>query len=63
MTGLVAAGASELEAKLNGFVRENRLPGAAAGVVHGDLRVEAHDFGARTARGVEIPFGIESQRP
>jgi CubicO group peptidase (beta-lactamase class C family) len=36
MTGLVAAGASELEAKLNGFVRENRLPGATAGVVHGD---------------------------
>jgi CubicO group peptidase (beta-lactamase class C family) len=36
MTGLVAAGASELEAKLDGFVRENRLPGAAAGVVHGD---------------------------
>src|SRR6266581_1057481 len=36
MTGLVAAGASELGARLNGFVRASRLPGAAAGVVHGD---------------------------
>jgi hypothetical protein len=36
MTGVVAAGAPELQARLNGFVRENRLPGAAAGVVHGD---------------------------
>jgi len=35
-TGLVAAGAAELEARLSGFVRQNRLPGAAAGVVHGD---------------------------
>jgi D-alanyl-D-alanine carboxypeptidase len=52
MTGLVTAGASELEAKLNGFVRENRLPGAAAGVVHGDglawvARVGFADTGAR----------------
>ncbi len=36
MTGPVAAGASELQAKLSRFVTENRLPGAAAGVVHGD---------------------------
>jgi CubicO group peptidase (beta-lactamase class C family) len=36
MSGLVSAGASELEAKLNGFVTENRLPGATAAVVHGD---------------------------
>jgi len=34
MTGFIAAGAGELEAKLSEFVRENRLPGAAAGVVH-----------------------------
>jgi CubicO group peptidase (beta-lactamase class C family) len=34
MTGLAAAGAGELEAKLTEFVRENRLPGATAGVVH-----------------------------
>jgi CubicO group peptidase (beta-lactamase class C family) len=36
MTGVVAAGAAELEAKLAAFVKENRLPGGAAGVVHGD---------------------------
>jgi CubicO group peptidase (beta-lactamase class C family) len=36
MNGLVSAGASELEATLNGFVTENRLPGATAAVVHGD---------------------------
>jgi len=36
MAGLVAGASSALEAKLNGFVQENRLPGAAAGVVHGD---------------------------
>src|SRR5437899_9392089 len=36
MTGLVAAAASGLDAKLNEFVRANRLPGAAAGVVHCD---------------------------
>ncbi len=36
MTGLVAAGACELDARLNRFVKGNRLPGAAAGVVHGD---------------------------
>ena len=36
MSGLVSASASELEAKLNGFVTENRLPGATAAVVHGD---------------------------
>jgi CubicO group peptidase (beta-lactamase class C family) len=36
MTGLVAAGASELDARLNSFVTENRLPGAVAGVVYGD---------------------------
>jgi CubicO group peptidase (beta-lactamase class C family) len=36
MTGPVAGGAVEFEAKLAGFVRDNRLYGAAAGVVHGD---------------------------
>ncbi len=36
MTGSVADGATEFEAKLASFVRENRLYGAAAGVVHGD---------------------------
>lgn len=36
MAGPVAAGASEFEAKLASFVKDNRLYGAAAGVVHGD---------------------------
>ncbi len=35
MTGPVTAGGQEFEAKLATFVRENRLYGAAAGVVHG----------------------------
>ena len=34
--GPVAGGAAELEAGLAGFVRENRLPGAAAAIVHED---------------------------
>jgi CubicO group peptidase (beta-lactamase class C family) len=36
MAGPVAAGATEFGAKLASFVKENRLYGAAAGVVHGD---------------------------
>jgi len=36
MAGPVAAGAAELGARLASFVNDNRLPGAAAGVVHGD---------------------------
>jgi CubicO group peptidase (beta-lactamase class C family) len=36
MAGPVAAGADELAGKLASFVTEHRLPGAAAGVVHGD---------------------------
>ncbi|MGN6791349.1 MAG: serine hydrolase domain-containing protein [Streptosporangiaceae bacterium] len=36
MAGPVADGAAEFEAKLASFVRDNRLYGAAAGVVHGD---------------------------
>ena len=36
MSGLVSAGASELAAKLNDFVTENRLPGATAAVVQAD---------------------------
>jgi len=34
MPGAVADGAAELEAKLASFVKENRLPGGMAGVVH-----------------------------
>jgi CubicO group peptidase (beta-lactamase class C family) len=36
MTSPVAKIADELDAKVAGFVKEHRLPGAAAGVVHGD---------------------------
>jgi CubicO group peptidase (beta-lactamase class C family) len=36
MTGITAAGAAELDATLNRFVTRDGLPGAAAGVVHGD---------------------------
>ncbi len=36
MTGIAAAGATELDATLNRFVTRSGLPGAAAGVVHGD---------------------------
>jgi CubicO group peptidase (beta-lactamase class C family) len=36
MTGIAGAGAAELDATLNRFVSQNGLPGAAAGVVHGD---------------------------
>ncbi len=36
MTGISTAGAAELDAALNRFITRNGLPGAAAGVVHGD---------------------------
>jgi CubicO group peptidase (beta-lactamase class C family) len=36
VTGIAAASATELDAALNRFVTRNGLPGAAAGVVHGD---------------------------
>ena len=36
MGGLIASGVRELEARLALFVKENRLPGGVAGVVHGD---------------------------
>ena len=36
MAGPVAAGADQFEARLASFVKDNRLYGAAAGVVHGD---------------------------
>jgi hypothetical protein len=46
MTGVVAAGAGELEAKLAWFVRENRLPGGAA-VDHEDVHGDGHHAAAR----------------
>jgi CubicO group peptidase (beta-lactamase class C family) len=45
MTGPVAGGAEQFEAKLRSFVRENRLYGAAAGIVHGDELVWAGGAG------------------
>jgi CubicO group peptidase (beta-lactamase class C family) len=36
MAGPVAGGADEFEAKVAAFVKDNRIAGAAAGVVHGD---------------------------
>ena len=36
MPGVVADGAAELEVKLASFVKQNRLPGGTAGVVHGN---------------------------
>ena len=65
MIGLIAAGASELEAKLNGFVKEHRLPGATAGVVHGDELVWAAgaglaDMGTRRPSQQETLYRIAS---
>src|SRR6266571_3734595 len=65
MTGLVAAGASELGARLNGFVRASRLPGAAAGVVHGDelawmAGVGFADAGAQQPSRLETLYRIAS---
>ena len=37
--GPVAAIAAQLEARARSFVREHRLPGVAAGVVHGERLV------------------------
>jgi CubicO group peptidase (beta-lactamase class C family) len=39
MTGITAAGAAALDAVLNRFVTHGALPGATAGVVHGDKLV------------------------
>src|SRR5262252_8239318 len=53
MAGPVAAGADEFAAKLASFVKENRIYGAAAGVVHGDELAWSGGAGfadARTAR-------------
>src|SRR5262250_2349306 len=52
MTGPVAGGAEQFQAKLVSFVRENRLYGAAAGIVHGGELVWSGGAGfADTAAG------------
>jgi CubicO group peptidase (beta-lactamase class C family) len=62
MTGVVAAGAAELEAKLVSFVQENRLPGGAAGIVHGNELAWSAGAGfadtrGRRPRGLGLPDG------
>jgi CubicO group peptidase (beta-lactamase class C family) len=65
MAGPVAAGAQELEAKLASFVKENRLYGAAAGVVQGnELAWSAGagfaDIAARRSAGADTLYRIAS---
>ncbi len=65
VAGSVAAGAQEFEAKVASFVRDNRLYGAAAGVVHGDELVWSGGFGfadpaAERAAGPDVLYRIAS---
>lgn len=65
MTGPVAGGAEQFEAKLGSFVRENRLYGAAAGVVHaGELvwsgGVGFADLAAGRRSGPDVLYRIAS---
>jgi CubicO group peptidase (beta-lactamase class C family) len=61
----VADGAEQFEAKLGSFVRENRLYGAAAGVVHGDELVWAGgagfaDLAAGRHSGPDVLYRVAS---
>ena len=65
MTGPVAGGAEQFEAKLGSFVRENRLYGAAAGVVHGGELVWSGgagfaDLAAGRPSGPDVLYRIAS---
>jgi CubicO group peptidase (beta-lactamase class C family) len=65
MAGPVAAGAQDFETKVAGFVRENRLYGAAAGVVHGDELVWSGGAGLADAAagrpsGADVLYRIAS---
>jgi CubicO group peptidase (beta-lactamase class C family) len=65
MTGPVAGGAEQFEAKLVSFVRENRLYGAAAGVVHGGELVWSGgagfaDLAAGRLSGPDVLYRIAS---
>src|SRR5579871_150882 len=51
MTSPVASGAEQFEAKVASFVRENRVYGAAAGVVHGDELVWSGGIGMADMAG------------
>jgi CubicO group peptidase (beta-lactamase class C family) len=65
MAGPVAAGAQDFETKVAKFVRENRLYGAAAGVVHGDELVWSGGAGLADAAagrpsGADVLYRIAS---
>ena len=65
MTGPVAGGAEQFEAKLASFVRDNRVYGAAAGVVHGDELAWSGgagfaDLAARRPSGPDVLYRIAS---
>jgi CubicO group peptidase (beta-lactamase class C family) len=65
MAGPVAAGAEQFETKLAAFVKDNRLYGAAAGVVHGDELVWTAgagfaDVAAGRAAGPDVLYRIAS---
>jgi CubicO group peptidase (beta-lactamase class C family) len=65
MAGPVAAGAAEFDARLASFGKENRLYGAAAGVVHGDELAWSGGTGfasvaARQPAGPDVLYRIAS---
>jgi CubicO group peptidase (beta-lactamase class C family) len=65
MAGPVAGGAEQFEAKLGSFVRENRLYGATAGIVHGGELVWSGgagfaDLGAGRPSGPDVLYRIAS---
>jgi len=65
MTGPVAGGSDQFEAKLASFVRDNRVYGAAAGVVHGDELAWSGgagyaDMAARRPSGPDVLYRIAS---
>ena len=51
----IADVASKLEAKVASFVKEHRLPGAAAGIVHGDSLAWFDGEGSLTSPRVAPP--------
>jgi CubicO group peptidase (beta-lactamase class C family) len=56
VTGIAAAGAAELNAALDRFVTRDGLPGAAAGVIHGDELAWAAGAGFADA-AAQVPSG------
>ena len=65
MAGPVAAGAKDFQTRVASFVRENRLYGAAAGVIHGDELVWSGgagfaDAASQRPSGPDVLFRIAS---